>query len=108
MVNTKYSPCGRFCEVCEAKKEVLCQGCAETNGKPFHLKEKTCPLWDCAQKHNVEHCGQCAEFPCEKFLNWYNPEHGKKSVLPYVGLLFIRKKFGIEEWKKWARINKEK
>lgn len=95
----KYPPCGRFCEVCEGKDS--CRGCVESDGKPFHLKEgKTCPIWKCAQNHNVGFCGECSEFPCEKFLSWYNPVHGEKSVLPYVGLVFIRKKLGIEEWKK--------
>jgi len=101
----KYPPCGRFCEVCQSRE--LCGGCVETDGKPFHLKGKVCPLWECAQKSNIEDCAQCSKFPCEKFLNWYNPAYGKKSVLPYVGLVFIRKKLGTEEWKKWARINKE-
>ena len=67
---------------------------------------KVCPIWKCSMKHEVEHCGRCQEFPCEVFLSWYDPKNGKKSVLPYIGLLLIRKKFGTEEWVKWIKIHK--
>jgi len=120
MVSIKYPPCGRLCdsETCEGKKLGLCQGCTESEGSPVgcikseHPQEyqdiKVCPIWKCSQEKKVEHCGQCQEFPCKIFLRWYDPKNGKKSVLPYIGLLLIRKKFGTEEWIKWIKIHKKK
>ncbi len=52
------------------------------------------------------YCGECHEFPCKIFLSWYDPKNGKKSILPYIGLLLIRKKLGTEEWVKWIKIHK--
>jgi hypothetical protein len=103
----KYPPCGRFCEVCESKTGEHCRGCVESDGKPYYSMGGVCPAWACAQKKNKENCGQCVTFPCETYLDTYNPERGRRSVLSYIGLLFLRNKKGAEAWKKWARINKE-
>jgi len=112
MILMKYPPCGRLCEVCEAWQKI-CSGCIKSREKSVIEEKKipewvrTCPVWKCINKHEVEHCGQCSKFPCKKFLNWYNPEHGKKSVLSYIGLLLIRKKLGTKEWIEWVRIHKK-
>lgn len=115
----KYPPCGRLCheETCEGFKKKLCPGCVESNGSPpgciDYLPKKfngvkVCPIWECAKKHKMEHCGECDKFPCKLFLSWYDPKHGKKSVIPYIGLLLIRKKLGEEEWIKCVKIHKKK
>lgn len=107
----KYPPCGRLCEACDTKKKGICPGCEIVKGKPFFIKKEKkkeiCPIFECAEKHRVEHCGQCPEFPCQKLLSWYDPRHGIRSALAYIGLLTMRKKFGIKEWKKWVKIYKK-
>ena len=104
----RYPPCGRYCALCEAAAAGLCVGCVATKGQPFHLDGKACPLWVCAQEQGVAHCGACETFPCETYLNWYNPEHGQQNVLPYLGLLLIREKLGVEAWKSWVGLKKAK
>lgn len=114
----KYPPCGRLCdaETCEGKKQGLCSGCVESQGSPSGCinadlpKEfkgiKVCPIWKCTKEHKLDYCSQCKDFPCKTFLIWYDPENGKKSILPYIGLLVIRKKLGEKEWIKWVKIHK--
>jgi len=120
MAPIKYPPCGRLCdaETCEGKRLGLCPGCVECKGSPpgciksEHPKEfqgiKVCPIWECCVKRGIAHCGECREFPCKLFLGWHDPKNGRKSALPYVGLLLIRKKHGTEEWIKWIKIHKSK
>lgn len=62
--------CGLNCGECKYfEKE--CKGCATLAGKPFwttFMKVEVCPLYDCCiNKKQLEHCGLCAEFPCESF-----------------------------------------
>lgn len=120
MAPIKYPPCGRLCEdeTCEGKRLGLCSGCVECKGSPSGCIKsekpkkyqgiKVCPIWECVKKHKLEHCAQCKEFPCKIFLSWYDPKNGQKSVLPYIGLLLIRKNIGTEEWIKWIKIHKKK
>ena len=101
-------PCGAYCENCIAYNKV-CKGCVETEGKPFHLKKiDICPVWQCIAEKKLEHCGLCDEFPCEKFLRWYDPKRGIITVLRRIGLLVLRKKLGNEAWIKWVKKNKIK
>ena len=57
-----------------------------------------CKLYACAEDHKVEHCGLCGEFPCDLFINQYDPEHGQKSAFTRTGLLAYRKKVGNQEY----------
>ena len=104
----KIPPCGAYCKNCKIYKK-LCVGCVETEGKPFFLKEmnlNVCPVWQCAVKHRVEHCGLCKEFPCDEFLNWYDPKRGIVTALRRAGLLALRKKIGDKAWIKWVKDKK--
>lgn len=40
-------------------EEIACSGCSSHKECTYHLVE-------CVKEHNVEKCGQCAEFPCRK------------------------------------------
>ena len=42
--------------------QLLCDGC-RTERRPARCQK--CEFIPCAQKHGVEFCGQCPEFPCE-------------------------------------------
>ena len=109
MNSMKYPPCGRFCDLCEALSKGVCKGCVGSEGRPEVIREalrrlglESCPIWSCAESRGVEHCGECEEFPCERFLSWYNPELGRASLLPYIGLLVVRRKLGEEKWRELA------
>jgi len=106
----KIPPCGGYCNNCVLYKKA-CVGCVETKGKPFYVKEAgedICPIWQCVIEHKVEHCGICGRFPCDKFLNWYDPERGIITALRRAGLLALRKKIGTEAWVKWIKDKKVK
>ncbi|MCK4634272.1 MAG: DUF3795 domain-containing protein [Candidatus Aenigmarchaeota archaeon] len=86
-----------------------CEGCKETEGKPFYVKEfeiDVCPVWKCATEHKIEHCGLCEEFPCDKFLDWYDPKRDIITVLRRAGLLALRNKIGTEAWIEWLKNKK--
>ena len=93
------APCGSYCGICKflnSKKEKLsCLGCGNQKGQLFWGE---CKTYNCAQQHNNEHCGLCEDFPCELFLNQFDPAQGQKSVFTRAGLLVYRKKFGTEKF----------
>lgn len=108
---TRLPPCGVYCKNCVAYNEKRCAGCIETKGKPGHphfieSRKSICPVFECAAKQKVEHCGLCREFPCDTFMNWYNPKRGIVGVLRRVGLLTLRKKLGNDAWIEWMEEKK--
>ena len=74
---TADSRCGLGCTGCGWKKSHGCGGCIETNGRPFHGE---CPVAQCCQNKNLNHCGECDLIPCEKLYkySYLDPEHGDK------------------------------
>jgi len=101
-------PCGAYCEACKSYG-TTCAGCVETNGNPFFLGGMgldVCPVWQCAEKHEVEHCGNCSDFPCSEFLSWYDPDRGVVTSLRRAGLLALRKRIGEEAWVRWVKEKK--
>ncbi len=91
----KYPPCGALCEVCRDFRKKRCKGCVETGGEPWFLNAftrfKVCPIYECAARRKLSKCMDCSEFPCKKFLEWYNPKIGFfRSSLARVGSLFLR------------------
>lgn len=56
------SRCGILCSECGYKEQMGCQGCVHID-KPFW--GDICPLKTCCEAKELEHCGQCSEFPCE-------------------------------------------
>ncbi|MDA8220886.1 DUF3795 domain-containing protein [Desulfosporosinus sp.] len=41
-----------------------CPGCA---GEDFSSKHPTCGVLSCSQRHGIEYCYLCDEYPCKKF-----------------------------------------
>ena len=99
------APCGLFCGDCEILGE-RCAGCGHVQGKPFwtaEYKVEVCPLYGCAvNQHGVEHCGLCAEFPCEMFLSMRDPsmtdEQAEASLERKKADLIQRREIGTEAW----------
>ena len=46
-------------------REIVCAGCSSH-------KVCTYGLVDCTEKHGVEKCNQCKEFPCDKIMDMLN------------------------------------
>lgn len=55
------SRCGVCCSRCERKGELGCNGCVNMD-KPFWGGE--CGVKGCCEGKNLNHCGECSEFPC--------------------------------------------
>jgi len=105
------APCGTYCGTCSAlnsEQKPSCLGCGNQNGELFWGK---CKLYACATGR-VEHCGMCEEFPCDIFVDQYDPAEGPKSAFTRAGLLAYRKKAGtlkfIEMSKKLHEEEKKK
>jgi hypothetical protein len=97
------APCGSYCGTCEflnREKKPNCSGCGNQDGHPFWGE---CKLYACAKKHRVNHCADCEDFPCELFVNQFDPAHGQKSAFVRAGLLAYRKKAGTEKYVKVVR-----
>ncbi len=56
------SRCGVRCGSCERKEQVHCTGCIAME-KPFWGGE--CGVKSCCEEKGLDHCGLCADFPCE-------------------------------------------
>jgi hypothetical protein len=53
----------------------------------------------CAQDHNAEHCGACGEFPCDKFVEMFDPNdpEGRMSAVYRAGIEAYRVRHGDEK-----------
>ena len=70
-----YSACGIDCDICRLITEHKCKGCKTIQGKVFW---GDCELYQCNQSKNQFHCGQCAEFPCDKLKEWASSENPER------------------------------
>ena len=74
------SRCGILCSECTYREEMNCKGCVNID-KPFWAEslcgENSCPVKDCCEGKKLEHCGQCADFPCDLLNQFaYDKEQG--------------------------------
>ncbi len=83
------APCGLDCGLCPryyTEGKSRCPGCC---GEDFALKHPNCSFITCCVKqHGLETCGECAEFPCDKFervKNFKGPE--SSSYAPHSKML---------------------
>ncbi len=92
-----FSPCGIVCDDCDwfkGEKEPVCPGCTELEGKPFWGE---CETYSCVEDKQVDHCGECVEFPCTDFMGRYDPDEGPLNVVIRAGILAYRKQHGDEK-----------
>lgn len=60
------------------KKAPLCNGCWDKTGVVFC--SSNC-LHQCCEERKLNHCGECGDFPCKKYLEWVgNLEHHEKAM----------------------------
>lgn len=73
---TTVTSCGECCIGCEKKKNGICPGCIEAEGKvPEWAESGVCRIFACCQEHQVRFCGLCDAFPCQKLpqMIFWNP-----------------------------------
>jgi len=88
------SGCGILCSDCDfhsGERQPQCPGCNAVKGKPFW---GTCNVYSCIKDHGVDQCGKCQEFPCDTFINAYDPSQGPESALTRAGVVAYRAKHG--------------
>lgn len=118
--NVLVAPCGLFCGGCviykakdnpEAaesmvarglrKESVPCPGCRLIEGRCPAIGG-ICETYECAERHGVEFCYDCSEFPCARLI----PAADKAGVLPHnikvFNLCCIKEK-GLKEWSQKAQ-----
>lgn len=72
------SRCGILCGACEYRQQTGCPGCTQIT-KPFW--GEACPVKDCCERKNLEHCGLCPEFPCSVLHQFaYDPKQGDNGA----------------------------
>lgn len=81
------SRCGIVCNECIYKLRKECDGCVRIEN-PFW---GVCDVKNCCERKNLEHCGLCADFPCEdlKKMSYDDSGEGDNGKR-------------IEQCKKWA------
>ncbi len=57
------SRCGLYCSECNYREKMNCPGCIAAKGKMFWGE---CELAKCCVGKELQHCGKCDEFPCDK------------------------------------------
>ena len=78
MDKTMTAFCGAYCGVCEWREKVGCGGCRASAGRLFWGE---CNKAKCCIEKGLEHCGQCAEMPCQKLRELFDdPEHGDQGA----------------------------
>ena len=78
--------CGASCDDCQYIAE--CDGtCAKTQGRVFwakYMNLTVCPIYQCAQEHGYQDCGDCTKLPCETWFAVKDPaitdEQHQKSI----------------------------
>jgi hypothetical protein len=97
--------CGIYCGVCPHIGK-LCQGCLDPKNRIFIMQD--CPIYNCCKEKELEHCGLCSSYPCEKTMDLLEMEKYVKETEPdliYGWTLEMlirnaerRKKVGTEKW----------
>lgn len=82
------SRCGILCSECPAKVNNECDGCEKIEN-PFW---GVCDVKNCCQSKSLEHCGLCADFPCEDLNSMSYDDSGEGDNGKRIG-----------QCKKWAQ-----
>jgi len=99
--NTKHlaPPCGLFCGCCSDQViDKKCHGCGCECGKcAGSAHSSQCDIVRCVKDHDLEHCGECQDFPCTMLIQFANDPIWR-THLPVLENLRRRKKIGTEKW----------
>lgn len=65
------------------EKAPLCKGCWDKTDVFWHLSGSCgdCGLRICCEERQLNHCGECGDFPCEEYKEWVdNLDHHQKAM----------------------------
>ena len=91
--------CGLFCETCPVYADGSCKGCLSD------CVADACVVCrhgfrDCAKKHHITWCSECADFPCERLVifkdaHYENGISHHEHIMEYVSR---QREIGPEKW----------
>jgi hypothetical protein len=61
-------------------EDINCDSCLTTEGVVIQYCN-VCEIRKCARERNVENCGHCEEYTCEKLEKWFKNVPSAKAVL---------------------------
>ena len=76
-------------------QEFLCRGCRSDKLYIFPACAQ-CEIRACADRHGVDHCGVCAEFPCDAIVAFQND--GRVHHVEVLSSLVDLREKGAEKW----------
>ena len=96
------SGCGESCGLCAnylGERQPTCPGCEAAKGHPFWGE---CKTYTCLSSRNIDHCGNCGNFPCEEFISHFDPNNpeGQRNAVVRAGILAYRARHGDEKTQK--------
>jgi hypothetical protein len=68
------------------KKNPLCKGCWITTDDCFFRcgNSRECGLRTCCTEKQINHCGECGDFPCETYMEYVGDIETHKKALEYL------------------------
>ena len=95
--------CGDFCGKCP-NYQAKCPGCVPE----LH---RNCHFVKCCSEKNIEHCGLCKYFPCEKLVKFVPDDRPGCPPGYHIQNLELRRDIGTRAWlesqrQKWSTLNK--
>lgn len=91
------APCGLYCGECLGFQRGTCEGCRSGRGECLKYR-KRCGIFDCCIiEKKFDLCGECDQFPCEKFKEFFETPAWHKEV---IGNLKRIKEVGVKVWLK--------
>ena len=75
--------CGVACSVCTDYASGACPGCRQSTWPD----DDPCPPIACCQRHSIECCGQCAEFPCAMMADFYEESDSHRAAYARIAAL---------------------
>ena len=95
------SYCGIYCGACPGYQRGRCKGCRSTEAKPDRKTNCGYGMRNCCEDKDLDHCGQCADYPCSKLNKLIKSQKGRKEYdyrhdIPFS--LEMIKKEGLENW----------
>ena len=69
------------------RKNPLCKGCWNRSDDCFFKGCFHCGLRMCCEEKQLNHCGECCDFPCEKYINFVGDlEHHRIAMERLISL----------------------
>jgi hypothetical protein len=68
------------------KKAPLCKGCWDITDVFWHLSGScgNCGFRICCEEKQLNHCGECGEYPCEKYSGWVDIHETHKKAMEHL------------------------